>query len=201
MAQRTLDAWEKVLADEEAEWKKEEQVLQDLAALRQEQSRNGITNEERIEQFEKLAELYVNNGRPFAAQLMQKEAHDCRRLHRQAHENNRLRKARAREAQQKEHARIAKLREIGTVLGFTESEFQNLLATRKFEQSKRSGAFDDDQWGVGWATNQRKSTSKSATKRWQWPIRMIIQWLEWLMTWFIVRQPPKDTVAENCDHN
>jgi len=87
------------------------------------------------------------------------------------------------------------------VLGFTESEFQNLLATRKFEQSKRSGAFDDDQWGVGWATNQRKSTSKSATKRWQWPIRMIIQWLEWLMTWFIVRQPPKDTVAENCDHN
>lgn len=65
-------------------------------------------------QFEKLAELYVNNGRPFAAQLMQKEAHDCRRLHRQAHENNRLRKARAREAQQKEHARIAKLREIGT---------------------------------------------------------------------------------------
>mmetsp|Transcript_32211 Transcript_32211/g.44693 ORF Transcript_32211/g.44693 Transcript_32211/m.44693 type:complete len:159 (-) Transcript_32211:318-794(-) len=154
MTQRSVDSWDKVLAEEEAAEKEEEKVLEDIDKLRKEQGRDGLSTDDRVEQFEKLAELYSKKGQRIGARLLRKEAEDLKRLQRQADAARQAKEAKARAEIEAEDARIQKLREISTALKFSEEEFQNMLKDREIEMKKAgtSGKVEDnvDSWGVGW---------------------------------------------------
>mmetsp|Transcript_32210 Transcript_32210/g.44692 ORF Transcript_32210/g.44692 Transcript_32210/m.44692 type:complete len:199 (-) Transcript_32210:197-793(-) len=196
MTQRSVDSWDKVLAEEEAAEKEEEKVLEDIDKLRKEQGRDGLSTDDRVEQFEKLAELYSKKGQRIGARLLRKEAEDLKRLQRQADAARQAKEAKARAEIEAEDARIQKLREISTALKFSEEEFQNMLKDREIEMKKAgtSGKVEDnvDSWGVGW---KKKNESRSQdTNKTTW-ISKILKMISLLILSLVKRAPSQATQA------